>query len=621
MNTDFFKRLVGAIVITLALVPSCEGSAKNQRDGASGDAVIGASGLTLLFPRITSPDIIWAGTKELAAGSPKTALHAVQSVTPVSFADSLLYFFKIGTIQAALGNFDIALTALNTVSVNSPQLAPIAMDQVGDIRMSREEYEKAMDAYSSVLSNEGLPERYRHHVFIKIGFLVNSNNISLPDGAVWLEEYRTWEEALDIEPPEPTPAAPTRSREQNRLWMEAWRLELDGKFMQAAEAYREVFAIDDGPRTHEAHIRHALCYYKHRQYDSAIVHLDKFREKFPRSSQILTAMFWQGKSHAAAGRTEEAHNIWNAIAELDPIDYHAHRGKQLMGEEHRILSPVGFQMTDVQTRAWLDSISPPDDKKKLTAEDLANLRRGGALLAVARPLIANLIFWDYERDYFGNLLLQFEMADAYARAGNPALSFSVAHRLAWRVPMQHRRDRPLQLLAVMFPPFYADIITYYSNKYGVDPLFVSAVMRQESIFNYRLVSHAGAIGLMQIMPNTGRSIAQQLELPYDVDSLYSYRYNIRLGVHYLSTRFAMFDGDPVLVLCAYNAGARNAVRWRNNRNNPDDDVFNEDIGFRETRIYVKRVMANYWTNQQLVNTPGYVYYQPALIKEKQEIAE
>ena len=173
--------------------------------------------------------------------------------------------------------------------------------------------------------------------------------------------------------------------------------------------------------------------------------------------------------------------------------------------------------------------------------------------------------------------------------------------------MESRERVPMQALFMIYPPFYSEVITEYAEHFDVDPLFVTSVMRQESTFNDRIVSPAGAIGLMQIMPATGRQIARELKERFTVDSLYNYQLNVRFGAYYLRKRLTQFDEDMVLALSAYNAGAHNVVRWRERNGDKEFDLFVEDIGFFETRGYVKKVMANYWTYQILAGSPGYVY--------------
>ncbi|MDR0306013.1 MAG: transglycosylase SLT domain-containing protein [Chitinispirillales bacterium] len=406
---------------------------------------------------------------------------------------------------------------------------------------------------------------------------------------------------------------PSNTRTQEILWLRAWRHEERKQYKDAASIYRRVFNTK-GKRTEEAHLRYALCFYRQQQYDSAIVSLTAFQKKYPQSSYLWAGMFWQGKCHAAMGNASEAHKVWNQISNLDPTDYYAHRGRQLMGDTISGLAITNALlntgvMDEEKVRAWLDTISP-SSKKRLTAKDSVDLRRGAALISVGQAQTASLFLENLESNYHGNLVLQYDLAAAYAMAGNQALAFRVARRLSWRLPMEHRKNAPVQVKAVLFPPFFSSVINENAARFGVDPLFVSAVIRQESIFDMNIVSPAGAVGLMQIMPTTGRDIAARLGEKFAVDSLYNYTYNIRFGTSYLRKRMDQFKGDLVMVLCSYNAGPHNAIKWKERNKDLEYDLFAEDIGFLETRGYVKKVLGNYWTYKALVNVPGYAYDMP-----------
>jgi len=703
----------------------------------------------------------------LAAGAYAAALSAVDKDTAAK-TDTLLRLYKIGVINARLGNVTEALAALNAVNRASPLLAPLAMEQIGDLAAVQGEGALSVAAYASALKAAGLPVKYRQYLFSKIKPQLD-RGASVPAAPSWLDEYRKWERAQRLfdaagleavcdslvaagnvaeadsilerhmpeldkgsvcrfvdrvfkkrssdttnvttkflfsiakqsaecrnfatadkmlqqaqRRPEFSLAVPVKEtmrllgdiafgreqwqkaidyykkydsaygpesdvlmniarsyrnldqpgqaqawydrhverfphhqKTQEILWLRAWNFEEARDYKSAAAGYKRVFGTK-GKRTEEAYLRHALCYYRQGLYDSAVVHLEAFRKKFPQSDYQWAGMFWQGKSHAAKGRTAEARKVWGEIARLDPTDYYAHRARQLMGAVADSAAAGGLLadgriaalVDEARLRAWLDSLTPWS-KKKLLAKDSVDLARGAALLMTARPAAADMFLDRFESGYAENLQLQYDLACGYAIAGSKALSFRVARRLGWRIPLESREGRPLQVLSVLFPPFYSAEIGKYAARFGVDPLLVSAVMRQESIFDYKIVSPAGAIGLMQVMPATGEGIARELKETFAEESLYNYETNIRYGAFYLKKRAAQFEGDKflvhVLVLCSYNAGVHNAVKWRDRNKNLEPDLFVEDVGFFETRGYVKKVMGNYWTYQALFKTPGYEY--------------
>jgi len=712
------------------------------------------------------PDPVnWIGFDELKAGSYEAALLAVKKDT--LNRDSSHQLFKLGIIAAGLNKADEAQTSFDKISKNSPALAPLAFEQIGDLQSAAGENVLAISAYASALRVSGLPVKYRRSLFVKVK-VIEDRGGAVPAGQSWSNEYRKWASGLstfdaaafgaqydslfsagqiaeadsllesdfsqldsreackfigrffqgrsddstlstqflfalalqsskcrDFETAQKLLSSaqkrrdfsravtakraallnaqiafgrtqwqqainlytkyhtaygpesevimqiarayrnlnnfeesdkwynthirhfPSNARTQEILWLRAWRHEERKQFSSAASIYRRVLNTK-GKRTDEAHLRYALCFYRQRQYDSALVALRNFERRAPQSSYLWAGLFWQGKCQLALGRTEEAHKIWNNISRLDPTDYYAHRARQLMGDSISGLSITNALlsagiMPEENVRAWLDSISPTA-KKNLTAKDSIDLRRGAALLTVGRPRQASFFLENLEINYHGNLLLQYDLATAYTMAGSQALAFRVSRRLAWRIPVEHRAAAPVQVKLLLFPPFFSPIISENAARFGVDPLFVSAVMRQESIFDMNIVSPAGAIGLMQIMPNTGRNIAEKLNEKFTVDSLYSHTLNIRFGTFYLRGLLDHFKDNPelthVLALCGYNAGRHNAVRWLERNKNLEYDLFVEDVGFLETRGYVKKVMANYWTYKALVHVPGYTYEMP-----------
>jgi len=127
---------------------------------------------------------------------------------------------------------------------------------------------------------------------------------------------------------------------------------------------------------------------------------------------------------------------------------------------------------------------------------------------------------------------------------------------------------------------------------GLDPYLVAALIRQESTFNPRVRSRAGARGLMQIIPATGRELARQERRTYKTRDLYNPEINILYGTRYLKTLLARFNGRVDYALASYNAGPHRVKRWTGMDMSIDPEVFIEDIPFDETRAYVKLVLRN-----------------------------
>lgn len=135
---------------------------------------------------------------------------------------------------------------------------------------------------------------------------------------------------------------------------------------------------------------------------------------------------------------------------------------------------------------------------------------------------------------------------------------------------------------------YSGFINKYSAQYNVDPMLIKAIIKAESNFISDAVSVKGAIGLMQIMPATGKQIAQYLQIKnFKAEMLYNPETNIMFGICYYNILNTMFDGNSNLVLASYNAGLGNVTQWR--QMNPIVEYDSEQMPFNETKKYVKKI--------------------------------
>ncbi|MCL2610325.1 MAG: lytic transglycosylase domain-containing protein [Defluviitaleaceae bacterium] len=140
------------------------------------------------------------------------------------------------------------------------------------------------------------------------------------------------------------------------------------------------------------------------------------------------------------------------------------------------------------------------------------------------------------------------------------------------------------------PLNYTEIILHYSEVHNIDHLLIAAIINVESGFNRNAVSHAGASGLMQIMPNTAYWIAEHLEIEnfvYD-QMIFDPQININMGTWYIA-RLIDSHYNVETALAAYNAGSGNIANWLSNPEFSEDGKTLIHIPFLETRNYVERV--------------------------------
>ena len=149
---------------------------------------------------------------------------------------------------------------------------------------------------------------------------------------------------------------------------------------------------------------------------------------------------------------------------------------------------------------------------------------------------------------------------------------------------------PREVLAVVFPLEYWPLIKAHAAANDLDPYLLSALIGQESTFTPDIRSGANAMGLMQLLPATGRRYAKRLKVPFTNALLRTPEANVRLGTAYFKDLLDRF-GDVHLALAGYNAGENRVARWVEERPGLEQDEFVDDIPFPETQLYVKKILS------------------------------
>lgn len=271
--------------------------------------------------------------------------------------------------------------------------------------------------------------------------------------------------------------------------------------------------------------------------------------------------YWRGRALEALGRAEEARQVYHRIA--GQRDYHGFLAADRIGAPYAIAStPLAISMTE------LDAL--------LTR--LPGLQRARELYILGREREADAE-WRQVTQGFDRLALQQAALLAHRWDWHPQAIATISRAEHW------------DDLELRFPLAYRDRVMDNARADTVDPAWIYAVIRQESSFRSSARSPVGALGLMQIMPATGRQIAQELrDAGADHDVLLQPDSNIRYGVHYLRQILERLQGNPMLATAAYNAGPNKVLRWLPTRDPLPADVWAETIPYRETRAYVQRIM-------------------------------
>jgi len=287
-----------------------------------------------------------------------------------------------------------------------------------------------------------------------------------------------------------------------------------------------------------------------------------------RSLQVLTkGRYWAGRAAASAGRPAEAAAHFEAAARYPELFY-----GQLALE--RLGRPVP---------APAPSLAQPTDAERLAFEQRS--------LVAATRYLGQTGNWADQSTFVRTLseavdnVRDRQLAIDFSRTiGRPDLAVWVARSA--------RNSGTPHYVRAAWPE--ASIPPAQSHYWS----FAHGIIRQESSFDRAAVSHAGARGMMQLMPPTAREVAGRIGLPYDFGRLTSDpSYNISLGSSYLATLASQWGGNAVLAAASYNAGAGNVRRWVNENGDPrmphvDILQWIEAIPFSETRGYVQRVIEN-----------------------------
>jgi len=190
-----------------------------------------------------------------------------------------------------------------------------------------------------------------------------------------------------------------------------------------------------------------------------------------------------------------------------------------------------------------------------------------------------------------------EWADALSRFDDSQrrMAVEVASNEGWfdRAVFALKGPQEMRLYNLRFPLHHDESIRREAARNALDPAWVAAEIRAESIFNPKARSPANAMGLMQVLPATGASVAKNIGLSGygGAASLYDSDTNIAIGTAYLRQLMDKYNGQPYVTIAAYNAGPTPTARWQSQRPNFDPDFWIETISYKETREYVARVLA------------------------------
>ncbi|HTZ81717.1 MAG TPA: transglycosylase SLT domain-containing protein [Candidatus Acidoferrales bacterium] len=370
---------------------------------------------------------------------------------------------------------------------------------------------------------------------------------------------------------------------------------------QALDAFRELQQrFPTGARASYAHWKAAWLTLRMGQIEQAKQQFEEQITLYPNGNETSNALYWRARLAEEQNQPGMARAFYEKLSERYRNYYYAELGRDRLKNLPETNDPPG-------TYPILDRIPPLDHAEKIELEDPPTddlhlqkarlLGNGGLVDFAVRELQAAA---DTDK---GNWELA-ETAQIYTDTGHfdraiEVMKHSVPSYFAVDIPML-----PREYWEALFPrPYWSDL-KKYSVANGLDPYLVASLIRQESEFNPLAVSRANAVGLMQLLPKTGRVVAHQESLHhYNSSELYTPTVNLELGTHYFRGMVDKFNGSFEHALAAYNAGSDRVEEWMGQGPYRDSPEFVESIPFTETREYVQAIMRNAAVYRQLYGTP------------------
>lgn len=589
-------RSLGSVDIAVAQYQAILGVAENASYRATIEFYIGQA-----YLEAGRLDEAYAQFDHVVMSYPES-YEALSALRALIEADIPVDQFQRGVVNYHQGQYDIAVTAFLTYVAGTPINYP--PDAHLYIARSYRQLGNPQAALNELL---GLIQRFD---------LEDSADVY---AGAWLELADTYAELGDTETAFATYEQfvtdyPTLPQAADALYEAALLAESLGDTARSITYYQRLsteYAAD--PRAPEALFRAGLDAY--RAGDSATASTFFMNSaSHPANERPARGYLWQGKVLQAAGQTEEANAAFNSAIAADDGEFYGLRADDLLTGDTPFASsgtlniPPDPEQGRAEAEQWIIQTfgltTAPPLAETLRA-DLATdprMLRARELWDLGLQLEARQIFETVRQQYQDDPLGLYQLAIYFRDIGLYRSSILSAWRLAVLADVS-AAEMPVFLSRLRYPTYFSDLILSYSEQHNLDPLWVYALIWQESIFEGFAVSTASAQGLMQIWPPTGEDIAERLQWPgYHSSDLQRPFVSVAFGTWLLRDELDRFDGNQFAALTAYNAGPGNTARWVENAQG-DTDLFVESITLAEPKLYVEQIYEHYEMYRALYRTP------------------
>jgi soluble lytic murein transglycosylase len=389
---------------------------------------------------------------------------------------------------------------------------------------------------------------------------------------------------------------------------------------RAIDYYRELQQrFPNGTHASSAHWKAAWLSFREGKTEEARKAFEQQITLYPDSAEVPNALYWRARLAEEEGNSPMARAFYQKLSDRFRNYYYAELGRlRLKALPPAVTSIKDASLKESITRegspkeppphyALLDKVEPLPPAKKIIAADPPddNLRVERARL-LSNGGLADMAVRELQAaaSEEGGTWAPPEMARVYQDFGRYDRGIQIMKRTTPNYFAVDIPDLPRPYWEALFPKAYWPDLRKYSEQNGLDPYLVASLIRQESEFNAGALSHANAVGLMQLLPKTGKSVAKQVKLKgYSAPQLYTPAVNLELGTHYFKEMVDRYNGQFEYALAAYNAGTDRVGDWLGQGHYRDPQEFVESIPFTETREYVQAILRNASVYRQLYGTP------------------
>jgi len=379
---------------------------------------------------------------------------------------------------------------------------------------------------------------------------------------------------------------------------------------RAIDFFRELQQrFPNDARASYAHWKASWLAFRQGRTDEARREFEQQIALYPDSPEIPNALYWRARIAEEDGNPAMARAFYQKLSDRFRNYYYAELGRQRLktlpdaaassNDGSSKEPPPHYALLDhvgpLSTAGKITAVDPPDDNLRVARAHL--LSNGGLADMAVRELQA-------AASQEGGTWAPPEMARVYQDGGRYDRGIEIMKRSTPNYFAVDLPDLPRPYWEALFPKPYWTDLRKYSVLNGLDPYLVASLIRQESEFNAGALSRANAVGLMQLLPKTGKSVAKQVKLKgYSAPQLYTPAVNLELGTRYFKDMVDKYNGQFEYALAAYNAGTDRVGDWLGQGHYRDPQEFVESIPFTETREYVQAILRNASVYRQLYGTP------------------